>query len=138
MGEGGKPMGRTALLGQMLEAWRKGGGPPTWEALRASAGGLGEALCLIQWPGGDGDAVIAEAGAQAVLAHGAPLAGQSVQVLTPGRSDAMDEAEQARAVGEPFTVEDGPVAGESQRVARLYLPLAGTPSAVACAIVRID
>jgi hypothetical protein len=131
-------MGRTALLGQMLEAWRLGGEPPTWEALRASAGGLGEALCLIQWPGGDGDAVIAEAGAQAVLAYGAPLAGQPLQVLTPGRADAADEADQARALGEPFTVEDELNAGGARRIARQYLPLAGNPSAVACTIVRIE
>lgn len=139
MDEGGKPMGRTALLGQMLAAWRRGGEPPTWEALRASAGGLGEALCLIQWPGGgDGDAAIVEAGVQAVLAYGAPLAGQPVQVLTPGRGDAADEAEQARTLSEPFTVEDALIAGVARRVARLYLPLAGSPSTVACAIVRID
>ena len=135
MDEGGKPMGRTALLGQMLEAWRLGGEPPTWAALRASAGGLGESLCLIRWPGGDGDPVIAEAGAQAVLAYGAPLAGQPVQALTPGRADAAGEAEQARAAGEPFTVEDA--VGE-RRVARLYLPLAEAPPAVACAVTRID
>lgn len=138
MDEGGKPMGRTALLGQVLEAWRKGGEPPTWVALRASAGGLVESLCLIRWPGGDADAVIEEAGAQVVLAYGAPLAGQPVQLLTPGRMDAADEVEQARALGEPFTVEDGLVVGAVQRVARLYLPLAENPSAIACAVVRVD
>jgi hypothetical protein len=131
-------MGRTALLGQMLEAWRLGGEPPTWEALRASARGLAEALCLIRWSGDNGDAVIVEAGAQAVLAYGAPLAGQPVQALTPGRAEAANEAEQARALREPFTVEDALSEGEARRVARLYLPLAGNPSAVACIIVRID
>lgn len=138
MDEGGKTTGRTPLLGQLLEAWRLGGEPPTWEALRASAGGLVEALCLIRWPVADGDAVIAEAGAQAVLAYGVPLAGQPVQALTPGRADAADEADQARAMGEPFTVEDKLSGGEVRRVARLYLPLAGNPSAIACAIIRID
>jgi hypothetical protein len=121
----------------MLEAWRLGGGPPTWDALRARAGGLAEALCLIRWPVAEGQAVIAEAGVQAVLAFGASLAGQPVQVLTPGRADA-DEAEQARAVGAPFTVEDELNGGNGRRVARLYLPLAGSPAEVACAIVRID
>lgn len=138
MDEGGKPMGRMVLLGQMLEAWRQGDEPPTWETLRASAGGLGEALCLICWPSGGGDPVIAEAGAQAVLAYGAPLAGQSVEVLTPGRRDAAAEAEQARALGEPFTVEDDLSTGAVRRVARQYLPLAGYPSVLACTIVRID
>lgn len=138
MDEGRETTGRTPLLGQMLEAWRLGGEPPTWDALRASAGGLAEALCLIQWSGADGGAVIAEVGAQAVLAYGAPLAGKPVQVLTPGRADAADEAGQARAVGEPFTVEDELSGDGMRRVARLYLPLAGNPSAVACAIARID
>jgi len=138
MDEGGKTTGRTPLLGQMLEAWRLGGEPPTWDALRARAGGLAEALCLIQWSGADGGPVIAEAGAQAILACGAPLAGRPVQTLTPGRADAADEAEQARAVGEAFTVEDELSGDEARRVARLYLPLAGNPSAIACAIIRID
>ncbi|CAN7494020.1 hypothetical protein LJR225_003470 [Phenylobacterium sp. LjRoot225] len=135
MDEGGKTTGRTALLGQLLQAWRVGGEPPTWEALRASAGGLGESLCLIRWPGADGDAVIAEAGAQAVLAYGSPLTGEPVQALTSGRRDAVEEASQARALGEPFTAEDA-IGG--RRVARLYLPLDEAPPAVACAVIRID
>ena len=138
MDEGRKTTGRTPLLGQMLEAWRVGGERPTWDALRVRVDGLAEALCLIRWPVADGEAAIAEAGAQAILAYGAPLAGRPVQALTPGRADAATEAERARAQGEPFTVEDELTGVDGRRVARLYLPLAGTPPAIACAIVRID
>jgi hypothetical protein len=137
MDEGGTT-GRTPLLGQVLAAWGASDGAPTWNALRVRLGGLAESVCLVTWSSSDGDAVIAQAGAQAILALGAPLAGQPVEALTPGRADAANEAARAREASQPFTVEDEVGVGGKRRIARLYLPLNEHPPTVACAVVRVD
>lgn len=130
--------GRTPALAQLLGAWRESGDPPNWASLKVRLGGLSESVCLIRWTEGE-RAVIEEAGAQAVLAYGKPLAGASVDALTPGRSVAALEATKALESGRPFTVEDVVGAGEqARRIARFYLPLDETPPAIACGVVRID
>jgi hypothetical protein len=131
--------GRTPALGQIVGIWRGFDALPTWTALAAALGGLGEALCVIRWPIGVDRPVIERAGAQAILAYGTPLTGEPAEALTPGRADAVAEAMQARTTGAPIVVEDDLRHGTGvRRIARLYLPLDETPAAVACAIVRID
>jgi hypothetical protein len=130
--------GRTPALGQMLEAWVRLAGPRTWSALKHEIGGLVESACLIRWAD-PGAPVIDEAGAQAVLAYAAALAGAPVEVLTPGRPDAAREAAAALSAGRPFTAEDDVGDGAAtRRIARLYLPLDESPPAVACGVARID
>ncbi len=127
--------GRTPVLGQIRSAWEELEAPRTWDALTTVLDGLAESLCLITWQGSEGVPIIEQAGAQAVMAHGARLAGCSVDALTPGRSDGTRESAQAARLGRPFTAED---AVHERRIARLYLPLEGSSPAVACAVIRID
>lgn len=134
-----RTLGRTAVLGQMLETWGAFDRPPTWEALTRELGGLGESVCLIRWPFGGGDPLIEQAGALAVLAYGTPLAGQQAVILTSDRPEAAREAATALSDRRPFTVEDDVGDGlAARRVARLYLPLSESPPAVACGVVRLD
>ena len=134
-----KMIGRTPILGQMLETWRLFASPPTWDALAQTLGGLAESACLICWAKDANAPVIEQAGAQAVLAYGTMLAGAPADILTAGRADATGEAAQALRTGQPFTVEDTIGEGSAtRRIARLYLPLDATAPAVACGIVRID
>lgn len=127
--------GRTPVLGQILSGWESLGVPRTWDALTTVLGGSAESLCLITWQGCEGLPIIEQAGAQAVIAQGATLAGCLVDALTPGRSEGTREVLQAAQSGRPFTVED---AAHGRRIARLYLPLEGSSPAVACALIRID
>jgi hypothetical protein len=128
-----RTMGRTPALGQVLDAWRRAGDPPTWDALCVELGPFMEAVCLLRWSDGADDPVIESAGAQAVLACGAALSGRPASTLG---ADAPREAAQARDAERPFTVQETiHDQGGVRRLARLYLPLAG-PSMVACAVVR--
>ena len=127
---------RAPVLAQVLAGWRATGAPPTWAGLTAELGGVAESLCLIGWPDGSDRAAVEWAGAQATIVYGAALEGASAAALTPGRSDGVGEARHAQRTGRPFTVED--TLGDGKRIARLYLPLADTSPAVACAVARLD
>jgi len=130
-------------LADLLTLWRS---LPREEVARASTLDnvmLRELVVLIGRSGDPSSTWIIEASGAAVDAlYDAPLAGKPIDRLTPGRADALREAETALETGRPLLLEDMVEVGQRRRrVARLYLPLGGDQDAraqILCGVVPMS
>ena len=130
-------------LADLLTLWRS---LPRDKVARASTLynlALSDIVVLIGRSGEPSSTWIVEASGAAVdELYDAPLAGQPVDRLTPGRADARREVETALETGRPLLLEDMVDVGQRRRrVARLYLPLSGDNDARAqmlCGVVPMS
>lgn len=127
---------RHPALAELLRRWTAVDGRS--DALTVAQLGAAAASSVRITPGAGGSGlVLADSGAAVNAIYGAVLDGLSADLLTPGRSDAADEAIMAMESRRPVLMEDGE---PGARRARLYLPLAevdGSVASVLCGVVEL-